>query len=162
MKRLIYSAFVLLTLTFVLSSCDEDKYLEWKYLNETWLEQYKEQHKNDPDFFQTESGLCYRVIHQGATRRPNSSSIIYVKYNGKLVTGKVFEDTDVKVIYFQLSSLMPGWIEGVTKMNVGGRYIFYIPYELAYGEDGSGSIPPYSTLIFDITLDGSDDQLPND
>ena len=158
MKRLIYSAFVLVTLTFVLSSCDEDKYLEWKYLNETWLEQ----HKNDPGFVQTESGLCYKVIHQGATRRPNSSSIIYVKYKGELVTGKVFEDTKDKVINFQLSSLMPGWIEGVTKMNVGGRYIFYIPYELAYGEDGSGSIPPYSTLIFDITLDGSDDQLPND
>ena len=161
MKRLIYSAFVLLTLTFVLSSCDEDKYLEWKYLNETWLEQYKEQHKNDPDFFQTESGLCYRVIHQGATRRPNSSSIIYVRYKGELITGKVFDETD-ETVRFQLSSLVPGWFEGVTKMNVGGRYIFYIPYELAYGEDGSGSIPPYSTLIFDITLDGSDDQLPND
>lgn len=161
MKRLIYSAFVLLTLTFVLSSCDEDKYLEWKYLNETWLEQYKEQHKNDPDFFQTESGLCYRVIHQGATRRPNSSSIIYVRYKGELITGKVFDEAN-EAVRFQLSSLVPGWIEGVTKMNVGGRYIFYIPYELAYGEDGSGSVPPYSTLKFDITLDGSDDQLPND
>jgi len=157
MKRLIYSVFVLLTLTFVLSSCDEDKYLEWKYLNE----QYKEQHKNDPDFFQTESGLCYKVIHQGATRRPNASSIIYVKYMGKLITGEVFEDTEDDVVSFQLSNLMSGWIEGVTKMNVGGRFIFYIPYELAYGKDGSGSVPPYSTLKFDITLDGSDDQLPN-
>ena len=72
MKRLIYSAFVLITLTFVLSSCDEDKYLEWKYLNETWLEQ----HKSDSGFVQTESGLCYKVIHQGATRRPNSSRLI--------------------------------------------------------------------------------------
>lgn len=158
MKRLIYSAFVLLTLTFVLSSCDEDKYLEWKYLNESWLEQ----HKSDSGFVQTESGLCYKVIHQGATRRPNSSSIIYVKYKGSLITGEVFEDTEDDVVSFQLSNLMSGWIEGITKMNVGGRYIFYIPYELAYGEDGSGSIPPYSTLIFDITLDGSDDQLPND
>ena len=158
MKRLIYSAFILLTLTFVLSSCDEDKYLEWKYLNETWLEQ----HKNDSGFVQTESGLCYKVIHQGATRRPNSSSIIYVKYKGELITGKVFDETEDEVVGFQLSNLVPGWIEGVTKMNVGGRYIFYIPYELAYGEDGSGSVPPYSTLIFDITLDGSDDQLPND
>ncbi len=100
-----------------------------------------------------------QVIHQGATRRPNASSIIYVRYKGELITGKVFDETD-ETERFQLSNLVPGWIEGVTKMNVGGRYIFYIPYELAYGKDGSGSVPPYSTLKFDITLDGSDDQLP--
>lgn len=158
MKRLIYSAFVLLTVLLLMSSCEEDKYLEWKFLNENWMEQ----HKNDPGFKQTESGLCYKVIHQGETRRPNSSSIIYVKYKGELITGRVFEDTEDEVQGFQLSTLMDGWIEGITKMNVGGRYIFYIPYELAYGDEAFGSIPPYSTLKFDITLVASDDQLPVD
>jgi FKBP-type peptidyl-prolyl cis-trans isomerase len=38
-------------------------------------------------------------------------------------------------------------------MAVGSRYIFYIPYNLAYGEQGSGeSIPGGATLIFDLEL----------
>lgn len=157
MKRLIYSLLILLAMVFFLSSCDDDKYIDWKVLNEEWMEQ----HKADPDFVQTNSGLCYKVIHQGFLRKPNSNSLIYVKYKGELINGTVFENTKDEVESFALSSLMKGWIEGVTKMNVGGRYILYIPYELAYGKDGSGNIAPYSTLIFDITLDGSDDQLPN-
>lgn len=159
MKRLIYTTLVLISMIFIFSACeDEDKYLDWKFMNDEWMEK----HKDDIGFEQTESGLCYKVIHQGATRRPNSNSIVYVKYNGKLITGEVFDDTEGEVVGFQLSTLVKGWIEGITKMNVGGRYIFYIPYELGYGKDGSGTVPPYSTLIFDITLDGSDDQLPND
>ena len=46
----------------------------------------------------------------------------------------------------------------VKKMNKSGRYILYIPSDLGYGSAGSGTegyanyIPPYSTLIFDVTL----------
>jgi len=52
-----------------------------------------------------------------------------------------------------LNQLIKGWVEGVQLMPVGSRYIFYIPYNLAYGEQGSGeSIPGGSTLIFDLEL----------
>lgn len=130
------------------SSCSKkDEYTEWKILNQTWLEQ----HKNDPDFHQTESGLCYKVIHQGYMRRPSLSSYITVNYEGKFIDGTVFDKNDSWSNY--LAYLVKGWQEGLQKMNAGGHYIFYIPYELGYGEDGSGAnVPPYSTLIFDIEL----------
>jgi FKBP-type peptidyl-prolyl cis-trans isomerase FklB len=152
MKRITFLPFLLL-LVITFSACEEDKYVDWKLLNESWLET----HKSDSGFIQTESGLCYKVIHQGYMRRPNSASNIVVKYSGKLVDGTVFDSSDEYST--NLSYMIKGWIEGVSKMNVGGRYIFYIPASLAYDADGSGDIPPYSTLIFDVTLLDSEDQL---
>ena len=55
--------------------------------------------------------------------------------------------------------MIRGWIEGVSKMNVGGHYLFYIPADLGYGKTGKGTIPPYSVLIFDVTLIASEDQV---
>ena len=152
MKRITFLPFLLL-LVITFSACEEDKYIDWKLLNESWLEK----HKSDSGFVQTESGLCYKVIHQGATRRPNSASNIVVKYTGTLVDGTEFDSSDEYST--NLSYMIDGWIEGVAKMNVGGRYIFYIPASLGYDADGSGDIPPYSTLIFDVTLLDSEDQL---
>ncbi|MDD4199664.1 MAG: FKBP-type peptidyl-prolyl cis-trans isomerase [Paludibacter sp.] len=141
--------FILLISVLFLSSCDEDKYGDWKTLNENWLEKFKNENKDDPDFFVTESGLCYRMIHEGYYAKPNIESVIYVKYSGKLITGESFEN---KTIYLRLSTMSKGWKEGLPKIREGGRLILYIPAKLGYGDDGSGAIPPYSTLIFDIEL----------
>ncbi|MDO9152520.1 MAG: FKBP-type peptidyl-prolyl cis-trans isomerase [Paludibacter sp.] len=134
-------------LLFSNTSCkDSDKYIDWKILNEKWLET----HKSEPGFIQTESGLCYKVIHQGAMRRPNSASWIVANYTGKLIDGTQF-DSGTYSSY--LSGAIKGWQEGILKMNGGGKYIFYIPADLGYGVDGSGtSIAPYSTLIFEVEL----------
>ena len=154
MKRITFLPFLLL-LVLAFSSCEEDKYADWKLLNESWLET----HKSDSGFVQTESGLCYQVIHQGFMRKPNSDSNIVVKYTGTLIDGTEFDSSDEFEANLASSGLIDGWIEGIVKMNVGGRYKFYIPASLAYDADGSGDIPPYSVLIFDVTLIDSDDQL---
>lgn len=129
----------------LMSACKEDEYADWKVLNHSWLEQ----HKNDEGFVQTESGLCYRVIHQGFMRFPNDNSVIRVEYNGKLIDGTTF---DSGTFYRYLAESIPGWQEGLKLMRGGARFQFYIPSDLAYGEDGQGSIPPHSVLIFDLTL----------
>lgn len=154
MKRITFLPFLLL-LVLAFSSCKDDKYVDWKLLNESWLET----HKADPGFKQTESGLCYQVIHQGFMRKPDNKSNIVVKYKGTLIDGTEFDSSDEFKANLASSGLIDGWVEGITKMNVGGRYIFYIPASLAYDADGSGDIPPYSVLIFDVTLIDSDDQL---
>ena len=150
MKRITFLPFLLLVITFMLASCEEDKYADWKILNQQWIKNYFEKHENDAGFHRTESGLCYKVIHQGEMGRPDVNSIITVKYKGTLIDGTVFESNDS--FEYRLSALMPGWVEGIRKMNVGGRYVFYIPADLAYGDEKYGDIPPYSTLIFEIEL----------
>ncbi|HOV84643.1 MAG TPA: FKBP-type peptidyl-prolyl cis-trans isomerase [Paludibacteraceae bacterium] len=143
MKKLVFP--LCLVALFFLFSCEEEKYADWKILNEQWLQA----HKSDSGFVCTQSGLCYKVIHQGYDRRPNPYSWVSVQYKGYLIDSTLFE----RGMYeYYLSNAIQGWIEGITKMNGGGTYIFYIPSSLAYGKDGSGQIPPYSTLIYEITL----------
>ena len=153
MKRITFLPFLLLVITLTLASCEEDKYADWKILNQQWIEK----HKDDVGFNQTESGLCYKVIHQGEMGKPDVNSIITVKYKGTLIDGTVFDKNDN--FTQSLASLVRGWVEGVRKMNVGGKYIFYIPSDLGYGDEAYGDIPPYSTLIFEIELLDSRTQL---
>ena len=153
MRRITFLALFLLLLTIVLSSCKEDTFIDWKILNDNWYAK----HNTDAGYIKTESGLCYKVIHQGLLRRPNNRSNITVKYSGLLINGVKFDSSES--FQTQLDKTMRGWIEGITKMNVGGHYLFYIPAELAYGKTGKGTIPPYSVLIFDVTLIASEDQV---
>lgn len=53
---------------------------------------------------------------------------------------------------FPLSGVIQGWQLAVPQMQKGGKYRLYLPYDIAYGENGTGSIPPYSTLIFEMEI----------
>jgi peptidylprolyl isomerase len=81
-----------------------------------------------------------------------------VNYVGALYkNGKVFDASwnRHQTFPFQLSTtaVIPGWVEGIAGMRVGGRRELIIPPALAYGKTGSGStIPPNSTLIFIVDL----------
>jgi len=103
----------------------------------------------------TDSGLQYRVIEEGAGESPKVSDQVVVHYTGKLVNGSVF-DSSVKrgePARFGVNQVIPGWVEGLQLMKVGAKYEFFIPQELAYGEQGSqGAIPPYSALVFEVEL----------
>ncbi len=157
MKRITFLPFLLLVITFMLASCEEDKYADWKILNKQWIENYFEKHKDDAGFHRTESGLCYKVIHQGEMGRPNlQSSYITANYKGWLIDGTVFDSGEYKSFLY---NAIPGWQEAIVKMNVGGKYMLYVPADLGYGEEGLGDIPPHSTLIFEVELLDSRNQL---
>lgn len=103
----------------------------------------------------TASGLRYVVIKEGTGRKPVVSSNVKVHYTGTLVDGRVFDSSKRRgePIDFGLGQVIPGWTEGLQLMKEGATYKFYIPYELAYGEQGyPGAIPPRSDLIFEVEL----------
>ena len=107
--------------------------------------------------FTTPSGLQYMVLRQGNGARPKPGQKVRVNYEGKLLDGRVFDSSYARgqPAEFSLNQVIAGWTEGVGLMPVGGKYRFWIPANLAYGEKGTGSdIPPNSALTFDVELLG--------
>ncbi len=105
---------------------------------------------------QTASGLQYEVITEGTGARPADTSVVKVHYEGFLLNAtRPFDSSRDRgaPAEFPLNGVIRGWTEGVQLMTVGSRYKFYIPYQLGYGEQGSGeAIPGGSLLIFDVEL----------
>ena len=104
----------------------------------------------------TDSGLQYEVIKMGKGKKPAATDRVKVHYHGTLIDGTVFDSSVERgePIVFGLNQVIPGWTEGVQLMPVGSKFKFYIPQELGYGAQNAGSIPPYSTLIFEVELLG--------
>lgn len=112
---------------------------------------------------ETESGLLYRVIEEGEGERPDANDVVTCHYEGKLTNGSVFDSSyeGGEPIEFGLDRVIGGWTEGVQLMQVGAKYEFVIPPDLAYGEPGirdrrTGQtvIPPNATLRFTVELMG--------
>ena len=104
----------------------------------------------------TESGLQYEVIKMGKGKKPSATDRVKVHYHGTLIDGTVFDSSVERgePITFGLNQVIKGWTEGVQLMPIGSKFKFYIPQELGYGSQNAGSIPPYSTLIFEVELLG--------
>jgi len=103
----------------------------------------------------TASGLQYEVITAGDGATPSATDKVTTHYQGTLIDGTVF-DSSIKrgqPASFPVNGVIMGWQEALQLMKVGDKWKLYIPYNLAYGEQGAGgAIKPFSTLIFDIEL----------
>lgn len=117
----------------------------------------------------TKSGLKYRITLPSIKRKPVAGDSVLVNYTGHLLDGKVF-DTSIEAnakkaglvqpgrtyepIGFKVGQqqVIPGWDEGLLLLGEGAKATLVIPSNLAYGPNGQGEIPPYSTLVFDVQL----------
>ena len=101
-----------------------------------------------------ESGLQYEVLEDGQGGKPEATDTVTTHYEGRLIDGTVFDSSYQRgePASFALNQVIPGWTEGLQLMSPGAKYRLYVPADLAYGDRGAGSIPPNSTLIFDVEL----------
>ena len=96
-------------------------------------------------------------IKIGTGKEVAAGDNILIHYTGTFDDGEKFDSSYDKGVPFEtqigVGNVIAGWDKGVIGMKVGGKRKLYIPYTLAYGEEGAGDvIPPLADLIFDVEL----------
>ena len=122
---------------------------QYKIRNQEFLQEYAQR----PGVKTMFNGVMYRVLNKGNGPKPSPKSYVTVYYTGKLINGKVFDQTQKgRPATFRLNELITGWTTSLREMSVGSRWEIVIPYHLGYGSRSVGAIKAFSTLIFDVTL----------
>lgn len=112
------------------------------------------QNAERPGVITLESGLQYEVVTEGEGATPDASSTVRTHYEGTLIGGEIFDSSYRRgePAEFPVGGVIAGWTEALQLMREGAKWRLFIPPQLAYGGRAAGSIPPHSTLIFDIEL----------
>jgi len=101
------------------------------------------------------SGLQYEIIETGDGDKPSASSTVRTHYRGTLIDGTEFDSSYSRnqPTEFPVNGVIAGWTEALQLMPAGSKWKLFIPYQLAYGEQGAGgAIGPYQALVFEIEL----------
>ena len=111
--------------------------------------------KAAPSSTKTASGIEITMLKEGSGAMPKASDTVRVHYRGTLTNGKEFDSSYSRgqPATFPLGRVIPCWTEGVQSIKQGGKAKLVCPPNLAYGPRGvPGTIPPDSTLIFEVEL----------
>ena len=122
----------------------------------------------------TSSGFKFNVTQKSSQAMPKDGETVYIEYSGFLEDGTLFDTSDPIVAkqfgmfdeqralqhgYSALPYVMgsnrmiPGFVEGLSKLKIDEKAVFYIPYHLGYGAQGAGNvIPPNANLIFEVAV----------
>jgi len=103
----------------------------------------------------TASGLQYEIMTEGKGDLPTAESTVSTHYHGTLIDGTVFDSSVERgqPADFPVNRVIAGWTEALQLMPVGSKWRLFVPYNLAYSEQGSGAkIAPFSALIFEVEL----------
>ena len=107
------------------------------------------------NFTETNSGLKYRILRQGAGAAPKATNTVRVHYHGWLDNGRIIDRSYQRNedISFPLNQVIQGWTEGMQLVSAGGMIELLIPSDLGYGNRGAPPvIPPKATLHFLVEL----------
>jgi FKBP-type peptidyl-prolyl cis-trans isomerase len=101
------------------------------------------------------SGLQYKILRAGDGKKPTEADTVEVRYRGTLIDGTEFDNSERSgqpTVGLALQELVPGLKQALQLMPVGSKWQLFIPYQLAYGQQGSGKIPPNATLVLELEL----------
>lgn len=134
----------------------QQQQMEDAKVNKAEGDEFLAENRQKEEVQETDSGLQYQVLEEGSGASPESSDEVRVDYEGTLIDGTVFDSSYDRgeSITFPLDQVIPGWTEGLQLMQEGAKYKFFIPGELAYGQNPppQSQIGPNETLIFEVEL----------
>jgi FKBP-type peptidyl-prolyl cis-trans isomerase len=108
--------------------------------------------KKNTNIVELFDGLRFEILKPGQGPFPKADQRVRVNYTGRLIDGTVFDRTTIGPLEIDLKKVIPGWSEGVQKINKGGSIRLYIPPALGYGSEATSGIPADSALVFEIEL----------
>lgn len=97
------------------------------------------------------SGLYYQILAQGSGNDITVSNTVSVNYEGRLLSGSVF-DKSTSTVAFPLSNLILGWQKGIPHIKKGGKIRLLIPSGLGYKNEARTGIPANSVLDFTVEV----------
>ena len=117
----------------------------------------KDKDNKDEKVIKTDSGLEYVDLKVGDGEEAKTRKKVWMHYTGTFKdTGKKFDSSYDSGEPYELvlgaGEVIKGWDEGIVGMKVGGKRKLIVPYKLAYGEKGRGTIPPKADLVFEVEL----------
>jgi len=146
----------------------DQKYKAVKDSKVTYFENLKKSSTKTP------SGLKYVITQKSNGAKPKDGAMIYIDYSGFLEDGTLFDTSNPEIakmfgkfdpqramqngyskLPYEMGSnkVIPGFVEGLNKVKIGEKAVFFIPANLGYGEQGAGNvIPPNANLIFEIEI----------
>lgn len=105
------------------------------------------------------NGIYHLALQKGNGKKIEEGDTITINYEGKFLNGKFFDSTKKRNQPFQFVfgtewQVVKGLEKALALMEEGGKSLFIVPSELAFGQEGSstGIIPPYTSLIFEIEV----------
>lgn len=173
--RLIMPVLAFFGLAVAMSSCNDDddniwdRYETWRNANTSYFseQQYKivdglNYYSTLTPVWNTSAQVLIRYLNDRTLTEGNLSplltSTVDVKYKGWLYNGAPFDSSyNLKtngdsIFRTSVNSVIDGWTIALQDMRVGDSAEIVIPYNLGYGAQNVGNIPPYSTLIFNVKL----------
>jgi len=138
----------LLAVTILVTACGSDDPEKQAEKDRKKIIEYIEKH--DLDAHELESGVFYVINKTGNGAFPTETSSVIINYSGKLISGKDFGGANYAT--FHLQSTILGFRYGIPMFNRGSNGILIIPSGLAYGPNGSFTIPPNAVLVYDIEM----------
>lgn len=149
-----YAVWGLMAFLFVSCSSTEEAVeetpVDYTAKNEAEIKAYLAE--NQLSATRTDSGLYYVITEEGTGKSATASSNVTVAYKGYFTDNKVFDQSALEGVSFELGGAIKGWKEGLPLFKEGGSGILLIPSHLGYGSKTYYGIPGGTVLIFDVRL----------
>ncbi|TZF81860.1 hypothetical protein FW774_17575 [Pedobacter sp. BS3] len=119
------------------------------------IKKYMDANGLTSSYTKTADGIYYRVVEMGSGSPITADSVITATYVGKLLNGTYFDGSATAsstLTSYTLNTLADCWVNILPLVKEGSTVRFISPSKYGYGLTGSGAVPAFSPLYFDVKV----------